>query len=424
MARIYYSLYDRLLQEKRLREAFRKVKANKGAPGIDGQTVEAFGERLEEEIALLVRELREKSYRPLPVKRVEIDKPDGGKRKLGIPAVRDRVVQQALLDILQPIFDAGFHPDSYGYRPGKSAHQAIARAVSLIRAEGRRWAVDLDLSKCFDTLAHDIIIQSFRRRVADGSILGLIRQFLQSGVMEGGVWQASEEGSPQGGVISPLIANVYLDAFDRQMSGRGYRVVRYADDILILTSSRRGAENALAAAKSYLEGELKLTVNEAKSGIVHSDDGAKFLGVILHTGYIRIREERLRGLKDKVKKLTRRNSPVNLAKVIADLNPVIRGFANYFRIADCRSVFKDLARWIRRRLRAKQLRLWKVPKRLHRRLRQLGYKGEFQKIRMNSWRNSASPLAHYAMPNLWLKEMGLYDLEKVAAGILSSRKAG
>ena len=422
MASIYYSLYDRLLQEKRLHEAFRKVKANKGAPGIDGQTVEAFAERLGEEVAVLVRQLREKSYRPLPVKRVEIEKPDGGKRKLGIPAVRDRVVQQALLNILQPIFDPEFHTDSYGYRPGKSAQQAVERAVGLIREEGRRWAVDLDLSKCFDTLSHDIIIRSFRRRVADGSILGLIRQFLQSGVMAGGAWEPSEEGSPQGGVISPLVANVYLDAFDRQMASLGHVIIRYADDILVLTSSRKGAEKAFATARKYLEGELKLTVNEAKSGIVDSSEGIKFLGVVLRTGLVLIREERLRGLKEKLRKLTRRNSPVNLRKVISDLNPVIRGFANYFRMADCKGVFKALAQWIRRRLRAKQLRLWKVPKRLHRRLRQLGYKGEFQHIRMNSWRNSASPLASYAVPNAWLKELGLYDLEKVAVGLLSPRK--
>lgn len=422
MARIYYSLYDRLLHEERLRAAFRRVKANKGAPGIDGQTVEVFAERLEEEVAVLVRELREKSYRPLPVKRVEIDKPDGGKRKLGIPAVRDRVVQQALLDILQPIFDPEFHPDSYGYRPGKSAQQAVTRAISLIRDEGRGWAVDLDLSKCFDRLDHDIILGSFRRRVADGSILGLIRQFLQSGVMVGGVWEASEEGSPQGGVISPLVSNVYLDAFDRYMSERGHKIVRYADDILILTNSRKGAEKTLATARQYLEGELKLVVNEAKSCIVDSSEGIKFLGVVLRTNHVLIREERLRGLKGKVRKLTRRNSPVNLAKVITDLNPVIRGFANYFRMADCKGVFKVLAQWIRRRLRAKQLRLWKGPERLHRRLRQLGYKGEFQKIRMSSWRNSGSPLAHYAMPNAWFKEMGLYDMEKVAVGLLSPRK--
>jgi RNA-directed DNA polymerase len=424
MARIYYSLYDRLLHEGNLRAAFRKVKANKGAPGIDGQTVEAFAERLGEEVAVLVRELREKSYRPMPVKRVEIDKPDGGKRKLGIPAVRDRVVQQALLDILQPIFDPEFHSDSYGYRPGKSAQQAVERAVNLIREEGRGWAVDLDLSKCFDRLGHDIIIRSFRRRVADGSILGLIRQFLQSGVMVGGVWEPTEEGSPQGGVISPLVANVYLDAFDRHMAGLGHVVIRYADDILILTNSRKGAEKALDTARKYLEGELKLVVNEAKSGIVECGEGVKYLGVVLRTNHVAIREERLRGLKAKVRKLTRRNSPVNLGKVIDDLNPVIRGFANYFRIADCKGVLNSLAQWIRRRLRAKQLRLWKVPKRLHRRLRQLGYKGEFQHIKMNSWRNSGSPLAHYAMPNAWLQEMGLYDLEKVAVGLLSPRKRG
>lgn len=424
MARIYYSLYDRLLQEERLREAFRKVKANKGAPGIDGQTVEAFAEGLEREIAALVGELREKSYRPLPVKRVEIEKPDGGKRKLGIPAVRDRVVQQALLYILQPIFDPEFHPDSYGYRPGRSPQQAVTRAVNLIREEGKRWVVDLDLSKCFDTLDHDTIIRSFRRRVADGSILGLIRLFLQSGVMVGGAWEPSEEGSPQGGVISPLAANVYLDAFDRYMSGLGHMIVRYADDILILTGSRRAAERALLTARNYLEGELKLTVNEAKSGIVRSGDGVKFLGVVVRPGYIQIREERLRGLKEKVRKLTRRNSPVNLGRVIADLNPVIRGFATYFKIADCKGVFKDLAKWIRRRLRAKQLKLWKVPKRLHRRLRQLGYEGEFKCIKMSSWRNSASPLANYAIPNAWLVEMGLYDLEKVAVGLLSPRKRG
>jgi len=424
MTRIYHSLYERLLHEERLRVAYRKVKANKGAPGIDGQTVEAFAERLEEELALLVRQLREKNYRPLPVKRVEIDKPDGGRRKLGIPAVRDRVVQQALLDILQPIFDPEFHPDSYGYRPGKSTHQAITRATHLIREEGKRWVVDLDLSKCFDTLDHDIILRSFRRRVADGSILGLLRLFLQSGVMVGDAWQPSEEGSPQGGVISPFVSNVYLDAFDRHMSGLGHTIVRYADDILILTGSRKAAEKALARARNYLEGELKLTINEAKSSTVQSDEGVKFLGVIVRTGSIQIRQERLRGFKDKVRKLTRRNSPVNLAKVISDLNPVLRGFANYFRIADCKGVLRELARWIRRRLRAKQLKLWKTPKRLHRRLRQLGYKGEFEHIKMNSWRNSANPLAHYAMPNAWLKEMGLYDLEKVAAGLLSPRSRG
>jgi len=210
MAKIYYSLYDRMRHEKGLLQAFRKVKSNQGKPGIDGQTIEDFAENCAEEIAQLASELRSKSYRPQPVKRVEIPKGDGGKRLLGIPTVRDRVVQQALLNILQPIFDPGFHPSSYGYRPGRSPQQAVAKASAFIRRYQLKWVADMDLSQCFDTLNHDHILGSIRRKIADGSILNLVRMFLQSGVMIGERWQASEDGSPQGGVISPLIANIYL----------------------------------------------------------------------------------------------------------------------------------------------------------------------------------------------------------------------
>lgn len=418
MTRIYYSLYDRMLSETRLLQAFRKVKANKGKPGIDGQTVEDFADRAPEEVAVLVRELREKSYRPQPVRRVEIRKESGGIRELGIPTVRDRVVQQLLLEILQPIFDPELHPSSYGYRPGRDCHQAIAKATLFIRRYQRKWVVDMDLSKCFDTLNHDLILRAFRRRIADGSVLGLIRMFLQSGVMLADGWQASEEGSPQGGVISPFIANVYLDAFDQQMKERGHRIVRYADDILILTGSKSAAQNALKVARGILEGELFLTVNEQKTGIVHSSRGVKFLGVVIHTGYTRIKDKKVKKFKHKVRGITRRNSPVNLEKVIQDLNPVMRGFANYFRIANCQTQFRELDQWIRRRLRAKQLALWKRPKRLHRRLRQLGYQGQFQAIKMSAWRNAASPLANYAIPNSYLRELGLFEMGGVKTGIL------
>jgi group II intron reverse transcriptase/maturase len=421
MALIYYSLYDRLLQEKRLLRAFAKVKSNKGAPGIDGQSVEGFCADLPEEIARLVRELKQKSYRPQPVRRVNIPKSDGSHRQLGIPTVRDRVVQQALLDILQPIFDPDFHPSSYGYRPGRSCHQAIAKASLFIRRYRRRWVVDMDLSKCFDTLDHDLIIQSLRRRVTDGSILGLLRLFLQSGIMTEGGWQPSEQGSPQGGVISPLIANIYLDAFDQQMKERGHRIVRYADDILILSSSKRGAENALAVARQLLEEKLRLKVNERKSRIVHSREGVPYLGVIIGSRYTRIQDEKVRQFKDRVKRITRRNTPVNLEKVISELNPVLRGFAHYFRVAHCRHQFREISRWVRRRLRAKQLKLWKRPKRLHRRLRQLGYQGEFKAIKMSSWRNAGSPLANYAMPNQWFKELGLFELSRVETGYLPQK---
>lgn len=418
MARIYYSLYDRMLSETRLLQAFRKVKSNKGKPGIDGQTVEDFGQKALEEVAVLVRELKDKSYRPQPVRRVEIRKEGGGIRELGIPTVRDRVVQQALLEILQPIFDPEFHPSSYGYRPGRDCHQAIAKATLFIRRYQRKWVVDMDLSKCFDTLNHDLILRVFRRRIADGSILELIRKFLQSGVVLADGWQASEEGSPQGGVISPFIANVYLDAFDQQMKARGHRIVRYADDILILTGSKSAAHNALKVARSILEGELLLTVNEHKTSIVHSSRGVKFLSVVIHTGYTRIRDEKVKKFKDKVRGITRRNSPVNLEKVIQDLNPVTRGFANYFRVANSQKQFRDLDQWIRRRLRAKQLKLWKKPKRLRRRLRQVGYQGEFQAIKMSAWRNAASPLANYAIPNSHLRALGLFEMGRVKTGTL------
>ena len=420
MVKVYYSLYDRLLSSESLQRAFKKVKSNHGKPGIDGQTVEVFAEGLPDEIAMLVRELRDKSYRPFPVKRVEIAKDGGGTRKLGIPAVRDRVVQQALLEILQPIFDPTFHPSSYGYRPGHSAHQAIAKAEMFIRKYNLRHVADMDLSRCFDTLNHDLILGGLRKRIADGSILGLVRQFLQSGVMVGDRFEEVEEGSPQGGVISPFLANVYLDAFDQEMKKRGHRIVRYADDILILTRSKSAAENVLKQASRFLEEELKLTVNQQKTEVVHSSDGVKFLGVEIGATYTRIRDKKVCGFKDKVRKITRRNSPVNLEKVIKDLNPVLRGFANYFKIANCKGVFGELAQWIRRRLRAKQLKLWKKPKRLHRRLRQLGYKGEFKKIRMSSWRNAASPLASVALTNDYLRELGLFDLSRVRTATTAS----
>jgi len=418
MVKKYYSLYNRMLNEKGLLQAFAKVKSNKGSPGVDGQTIADFAEHLSGEIAVLAHELRQKSYRPQPVKRVEIPKAGGGKRLLGIPTVRDRVVQQALLNILQPIFDPGFHPSSYGYRPGRSPHQAIAKASQFLRRYGLRWVADMDLSRCFDTLNHALILKSFRRKVADGSILELVRMFLQGGVMTGEGWQASETGSPQGGVISPLIANVYLDAFDQFMKGRGYRIVRFADDILILTRSKSAAHNALNVARNYLEGTLLLTVNEQKSHVVHSFTGVNYLGVEIHTGYTRIKREKVREFKDKVRRITRRNSPVNLKQVISDLSPVVRGFANYFRVANCQREFKVLAQWVRRRLRAKQLCLWKRAKRLHRRLRQLGYQGEYKAIKMNSWRNSASNLASHAIPGSYLRELGLIELTTVQTGYL------
>ena len=417
--RIYYSLYGRLLSMEALYNGFKKVRKAKGAAGIDEQSLNDYASNLCGNLKQLLRELREKRYQPLPVKRVEIDKDDGGKRLLGIPAVRDRIVQQTLLDILTPIFDPDFHPSSYGYRPERSSHQAITKATLFIRKYDRRWVVDMDLSKCFDRLDHELILKAFRRKVADGSVLNLIQKFLESGVMIGNHLEATELGSPQGGVISPLISNVYLDAFDQEMKRRKHRIVRYADDILILCCSKTAAENALQVASRILEKDLKLTVNQTKTHIAHSDGGVKFLGVEIRSVYTRIQEKKLIKLKEKVKQITRRSSWTNVAGVIRELNPVIRGFATYFKIANCSRELKRLMGWIRRRLRCIQLKQWKKPAKLHRRLKQLGYKPPFKYIKMRSWRNAASPLAHFALPNSWFNEQKLFNLEAVKTGVLA-----
>lgn len=417
MNRIWHSLYDRLLSLEVLRKSFVKVRSAKGAPGIDRESLKDFAIGLEENLSALLCQLRDKSYRPLPVKRVEIPKPGGGMRKLGIPTVRDRIVQQALLDILSPIFDPHFHPSSYGYRKGLSCHDAISKATLFIGKYGFGWVVDMDLSKCFDTLDHKLIVRGLRTRVADGSILGLVVKFLESGVLVEGQIQATETGSPQGGVISPLLANIYLDEFDQEMRRRGHRIVRYADDILIFKRSKRSAQRVLEQASNYLEGELKLSVNREKTCITNSKWGVSYLGVVIYRNYTVIHPVKLELFKARVRAITRRNSPVNLERVIAELNPLLRGFSNYFRIANCSGKFRLLARWMRRRLRAKQMSLWKKPGRLHRRLRQLGYNGNFKSISMNSWRNSASPLASLSMSNDWFMSLGLYDIGSVRTGI-------
>jgi group II intron reverse transcriptase/maturase len=417
-------LYGHLLNKERLYKGFKKVWKAKGAAGIDRQSLSNFALNLSDNLDLLLSELKSKQYQPQPVRRVEIPKEGGGVRLLGIPTVRDRVVQQILNDLLTPIFEEQFHPSSFGYRPNRSCHDAINKATMFIRRYGMEHVVDMDLSKCFDKLDHELILKSIRKRVTDSSVLELINQFLKSGVMVDGHWQQTELGSPQGGVISPLIANIYLDEFDQEMRKRGHRIVRYADDILIFCRSRAGAENALEQATKILEKELKLTVNQTKSHIAHSNEGVKFLGVEIGSQYTRIQPKKLAGFKKKLKQMTRRNGGKPLEQVIKALNPVLLGFSQYFRIANANRELSKIAGWLRRRLRSIQLRLWKRPGRLHRRLKQLGYKPQFKFISMTSWRNAQSPLASFAMPNQWFNELGLVNLEHVKTGYVFSNYAG
>ncbi len=420
MMKKWYSLIDKVYRMENLKAAYRSVRQNKGAPGIDGETVEAYGENIEDHLAQLHHDLKTDNYKPDPVRRVEIEK-EGKKEKrpLGIPTVRDRVVQQALLNILQPIFDPGFHPSSYGYRPGRSCQKAVAKAERFMNKYGLEHVVDMDLSKCFDLLDHELIIKSVNQKVSDGKILKLIRQFLKAGIMKDGNLEKVSLGSPQGGVISPLLANIYLDYFDQKMKNKGIRIVRTADDILIFAQSKRQAEPYQRIATEILEDELKLQVNREKTTVTNVNKGVSYLGFVIFPNFTTIEAKRLKKFKDKIRRVTRRNQGRNIDEIIKELNPVLRGWINYFRAADCKKLIRNLMAWIRRRLRMKKMREWKSWKPLHKQLRRMDYKGEYKKISMRKWRNSSSPLIHRALPNKWFEELGLINLENFNVGILS-----
>lgn len=416
--RKWYSLIDKVYRLENLRQAFWKVRANKGAPGIDGETVEAFADQLEEKLAALQQELQSGTYRPSPVRRVEIPKDDGSKRPLGIPTVRDRVVQQALRQVIEPIFEPDFHPSSYAYRPGRSCQAAVAKAEMFMNRYGLTHVVDMDLSKCFDRLDHELILEGVSRKISDGSVLSLIRQFLTAGVMRDGAFEETEIGSPQGGVISPLLANIYLDTFDQEMKARGIRIVRYADDILIFARNPRQAQRYQEVATRVLEQGLKLVVNKDKTHITTVAQGVAFLGFVIYPKVVAIHPKRVKRFKERVRQLTPRNSGWSVEMQIADLNLFLRGWIGYFRLANCKRFLEEQMGWIRRRLRMKQMREWKSWKALHRALRQQGYSGDFKKISMRRWRNAASPLVSLALANRWFAERGLVDLTTFEVGTL------
>ena len=363
-------------------------------------------------------ELKSGKYKPSPVKRTYIDKGDGTKRPLGIPTVKDRVVQQAVRNIIEPIFEKTFHPSSYGYRPNRSCQMAVAKAESFANHWGLQYVVDMDLSKCFDTLNHDMIIDSINEKISDGKVLKLIRNFLESGILEDGAFSETIIGSPQGGVISPLLMNIYMDKFDQKMKSLNIRIVRYADDILIFAKSKSEAGRYREIATRILEQELKLKVNTNKTHITDNDKGISYLGFIIKEKYISIHPKRIKKFKEKVRKLTPRNSGYNVEYLVYRLNQVIRGWCNYFRIANCKRLFENLMKWIHRRLRMKQMKEWKSYKSLHKTLRRRGYKGAFKKISMTRWRNSLSPLVCMALPNKWFDDIKLFDMSKVETAVL------
>lgn len=418
--RKWYSLIDKVYSRPNLLEAFDKVKRNKGSKtsGIDGISVKEFRKHLGENLCQLHEELKRGNYQPQAVKRVYMEKEDGSKRPLGIPTVRDRVVQQALLNILQPIFEPEFHPSSYGYRPKRSAHHAVAKAERFTRHYGLDQVVDMDLSKCFDTLDHSLIISSVNEKVSDGKVLNLISRFLKSGIVEDGKLSPTEIGSPQGGIISPLLTNIYLNRFDHYMKDKGIRIVRYADDILIFAETKSQAGSYRAIATKFLEEELKLKVNVNKTHLTNLEQGIPYLGFVLRTIGVCISEKSIHKFKEKVRKLTPRNQGRSLFYYMDELNLLLKGYSMYYRVALSKSVFAKLMSWIRRRLRMMIMKSWKSWKGLHRQLRRMGYKGSFEKISVTRWRNSSCQLLHMALPNSWFDEMYLFNMENVKTNTL------
>lgn len=409
--RRWYSLIDKIWAESNLGEAFREVKRNKGAAGVDGVTVKAFESQLEDNVRALQHALRTKTYRPKPVKRVYIPKADGTKRPLGIPTVGDRVVQAAARRILEPIFEEVFLDCSFGFRPGKSAHMALEKIRKDLR-DGYWYVIDADLKAYFDTIPHEKLIEAVREEVVDGSVLELIRRFLQAGVLENGSFHLNEVGTPQGGVISPLLANIYLHPLDKLMTERGHRITRYADDFVICCKSQKGAERVLGTVVRFLEQKLGLRVHPEKTKIVNNLEAPfTFLGYVFRQSWMDPSDKAKQKFKERTKEITRRNQTVDVETLIKKrLNPYLRGWSNYFGRGQGIRFFRNMDAWIRRRLRAVQMRSWRHVRNLHRELRRRNYKGDLPSLRMTAWRNSSCVHAHMAMPNSWFKELGLCSL--------------
>ncbi|WP_025679657.1 group II intron reverse transcriptase/maturase [Paenibacillus massiliensis] len=412
-------LMERVLDRENLNRAYKQVKRNHGAPGMDGMTVEAALPWLRENKEKLLQSIRDGSYKPSPVRRKEIPKPDGsGVRKLGIPTVVDRVIQQAIAQELQPLFEPLFSDGSYGYRPGRSAQQAI-RKVKAYAEQGYNHAVEIDLSKYFDTLNHELLLNLLRKQVEDKRVIALIKKYLKSGVMENGVCRKTEEGSPQGGPLSPLLANIYLNEFDQEMERRSVKVIRYADDIVVLAKSKRAAMRLMESSRKYLEQKLKLHMNRQKSKVVSvvAQKHFKFLGFALGKNgkgvYVRVHRESLSKAKRKLRELTSRSQGRNVRQVMEKVKVYIRGWIGYFYIADMKRILQSWNEWLRRRMRMYIWKQWKKPRTKVQNLRKLGVAPwqayQWGNTRQGYWRIAGSAVMQRSVTNEKLAQAGYYD---------------
>lgn len=403
-----------------MQRAWKRVKSNAGAAGIDGRNIEETEELLKKSWPAIKEQLLKGTYRPKPVRRVEIPKDDGGVRKLGIPTVVDRLIQQALTGVLQEEWDKTFHPASYGFRPGRSAHQAIDRVKEIINTEARNWCVDIDLEKFFDSVNHDILMDRVRKRLSDERVIRLIRLYLKSGIMEHGLLTATEEGTPQGGPLSPLLSNLLLNDLDWELEKRGLRFVRYADDCNLYARSEIAAKRAMQTMRKLTD-RLGLRINESKSDIGKASAGnRKFLGYGLFRrkgrAQHRIATKSLRKFKRRVRQLTRRVEGKRLEDIVSRLNAYTGGWRAYFGKDETLRRFDSLDSWIRRRLRAIQLRQWKRGNTCYEKLTARGVSHSLAastaKYRRSWWRMAKYEGLHAAFPNSYFREIGYVGLAK------------
>ena len=412
-------ILSKILDKDNLNRAYKRVKANKGAPGVDGMTMDEAKTWLKENHYDLVDRIRRGKYTPSPVRRTEIPKPDGGVRKLGIPTVVDRIIQQAMAQQLIPIYEPLFSEDSFGYRPGRSAKDAVLR-IKEYAEQGYTRAVVLDLSKYFDTMNHTILLNLLRRQVKDERVIQMIKRYLKSGVMENGVVTETEEGSPQGGNLSPLLANIYLNEFDWEFQRRGVPCIRYADDIVLLARSERASERLMESSTRYLEEKLKLKVNREKSRTVSvfAIRNFKFLGFCFGKNgkgiYIRVHAKPWKKAKEKLRRLTSRSRCGSIVRTMEKIKVYMRGWLNYYGIADMKNNIERLNSWLYRRIRMCIWKQWKLPKTRKRKLIGLGLpewvacEGAYS--RKSYWRMSGSGVLNRALTKERLIRWGFYDL--------------
>ena len=408
-------LMEEICERENLKEALRRVKANQGSAGVDGMTVGGISDYLKQHWPAIREQLLNGTYEPKPVRRVEIPKPDGGVRKLGIPTVLDRFIQQAVMQVLQRRWDRTFSDRSYGFRPGRSAHQAVAQAQQYI-ADGYGWCVDFDLEKFFDRVNHDKLMSQVAKRVEDQRLLKLIRAFLNAGVMENGLVGPSGEGTPQGGPLSPLLSNLVLDELDRELERRGHRFVRYADDCNIYVRSERAGQRVMESITQFITQRLKLKVNEAKSAVARPQE-RKFLGFSFTSGpEVRriIARKALDRFKRRIREITRRAKSVSMETTMEVLAPYLRGWRSYFGFCETPEVLLSLTRWVRLRLRAARWRQWKTQRRRRAALLALGVSPRLARNTAGSghgpWYLARSQALARGLSNAYFRSLGLPSL--------------